>query len=73
MHTCACKLCQDIQCTDSLSVSQVLIQLIIYIYKVDRSPCGSGVTAKVALEYYKGTIKLGQYKLAHLIYCYDDT
>ncbi|KAL5008493.1 hypothetical protein ScPMuIL_014074 [Solemya velum] len=28
--------------------------------QVDRSPCGSGTTARVALQYHKGQIKLGQ-------------
>ena len=29
-------------------------------FQIDRSPCGSGATARVALQYHKGQLAIGQ-------------
>ena len=36
------------------------MQIIEMLFKVDRSPTGSGVTARVAVQYAKNMIKLGE-------------
>lgn len=33
---------------------------VVGAYQVDRSPCGSGVTARVALQFHKGFLDMGQ-------------
>ena len=35
--------------------------------QVDRSPCGSGVSARTAVQYHKGLRKLGQSCADHVI------
>ena len=36
---------------------------MMFVLQWDRSPCGSGVQAKAALEYSKGTLKLGRFNI----------
>ena len=45
-----------------------VLMYCLYV-QVDRSPCGSGVTARVAVQFHKKQIQLGQVASIDLLAC----